>query len=266
VLKKRLIFVLYYQSGFFCLSRNFRLQKVGDVKWLFEKFHFESIGRLIDEIVLLDVSRERDASHQDVRQTQLAHAVDYLMRETFIPLTIGGGIRTMDEARNCFSLGADKILLNTPVLQDPNFVRECVARYGAQAVIGAIDVRRTDAGYQSRVENGQVDAIPFHEHLETAVSLGVGEVLLNSIERDGTGMGFDAELLDTCPRLDVPLIYCGGAGKPEHFAQMLGSDKVQAIATGNLFNFMGKGFRRVRESLIEAGHPVRRMPPEAGLA
>lgn len=260
MLKKRLIFVLYFHDGFFCLSRNFRLQKVGDVRWLFEKFHFGSIGRFIDEIVLLDVNRDHTGGPAlGLHQARFSESVAYLMRETFIPLTIGGGIRSLEHARHCFSLGADKILINSPVLTDPNLVRACVSRYGAQAVVGAIDVQTVNGAYRSKVNNGQADALPMPEHIERLLALGVGEVFLNSIERDGTGMGFDIDMLEGCPQLDVPLIFCGGAGKPEHFDQTLRSNKVDAVATGNLFNFMGKGFERVRESLVNAGLPVRGM-------
>lgn len=258
MLKKRLIFVLYYDSGNFYLSRNFRLQKVGDVRWLFEKFNFKSIGRFIDEIVILDVSRDRSGQRGlAISETKFLDTLNYLMRETFIPLTIGGGLSSMDDVMRCFAAGADKILLNTALLNNEALVRSCVARYGAQAVVGAIDVCGSADGFVSKIANGQQLALPLEEHLQRAAALGVGEIMINNIDRDGTGMGFDRDLVDRCLSLDMPLIICGGAGKPEHFAEMLAQKNVEAVATGNLFNFIGKGFEQVRKYVLAQGFPVR---------
>lgn len=254
MLKKRLIFVLYFQAGSFFLSRNFRLQKVGDVRWLVDKFRFKSIGRFIDEIAVLDVSRSA-APRCD--GPAFIDAVGYLMKETFVPLTIGGGLRTMDDAARCMSLGADKVLFNSPVLQQPELVRECVARFGAQAVIAALDCYIDGDVYKTKVDNGQLVALTFEEHLQRAAELGVGEIMVNSIDRDGTGMGFDGELIKRCGSLDMPLIVAGGAGKPEHFSEVLSMANVEAAATGNLFNFIGKGFELVRSHLSQQGFPVR---------
>jgi cyclase len=255
MLKKRLIFVLYYEAGAFSLSRNFRLQRVGDVRWLFDKFRFKSIGKFIDEIVILDVTRNpnpvafKDALFEDTLAS--------LMRETFVPLTIGGALRSMEDVKRCFQLGADKVLFNTPVISHADLVRDSVTLFGAQAVIAEIDVSRENGSYISRLSNAQEPGLPLAEHLQLAFELGVGEVMVNSIEQDGTGSGFDMELVRQCMGLKVPLIIAGGAGKPEHFADVLELSGVDAVATGNLFNFMGKGFERVRVHLLEQGLPVR---------
>jgi imidazole glycerol-phosphate synthase subunit HisF len=255
MLKKRLIFVLYYDAGAFYLSRNFRLQRVGDVRWLVDKFRFKSIGRFIDEIVILDVTREpRTGLSKDDR---FGDALAYLMKETFVPLTIGGALRSLDDVKQCFQLGADKILFNTPVLTQADLVRECVAQFGAQAVIASIDIGIKDGAYLSRLENAQTPGLSLAEHLQRAIDLGVGEVMVNSIDQDGTGTGFDMELVRQCSGLPVPLIVAGGAGKPEHFADVLALHGVDAAATGNLFNFIGKGFERVRTHLLGQGLPVR---------
>jgi cyclase len=258
MLKKRLIFVLYFDAGSFFLSRNFRLQKVGDVRWLVDKFRFKSIGRFIDEIVVLDVSRD---APRRCDGPAFSDAITYLMKETFVPLTIGGGLRTIDDATRCMGFGADKILLNSPVLQAPELVRECVARFGAQAVIAALDCYADGGGYRTKINNAETVALAFEDHLQKAAQLGVGEIMVNSIDRDGTGMGFDAALIQRCLSLDVPLIVAGGAGKPEHFADVLSMANVEAAATGNLFNFIGKGFELVRRHLSQQGFPVRYTAP-----
>ncbi len=255
MLKKRLIFALYYNAGAFSLSRNFRLQRVGDVRWLLDKFRFKSIGKFIDEIVILDVTR--NPQPVDFKDEYFEAALAYLMRETFVPLTIGGGLRSMEDVRRCFQLGADKVLFNTPVISHADLVRDSVKLFGAQAVIAEIDVSRENGSYFSRLSNAQEPGLSLAEHLQLAVELGVGEVMVNSIEQDGTGSGFDMELVRQCVGLTVPLIVAGGAGKPEHFADVLELPGVDVVATGNLFNFMGKGFERVRTHLLEQGLPVR---------
>lgn len=258
MLKKRLIFILYFDSGDFFLSRNFRLQRVGDARWLVDRFRFKTIGRFVDEIVLLNVSRKPDASR--CGGAAFTDALACLMRETFVPLTIGGGIRSVEDAKRCFEMGADKILFNSPIQSDPGLVGDCVSRFGSQAVIGAIDIKADAGGYLSRTGNGQQPGLPLDEHLGRMRAIGVGEVMVNSIDRDGTGMGFDTTLIDRCQAINVPLIVAGGAGRPDHFADVLSRRNVEAAATGNLFAFIGKGFELVREHLIANRLPVRSVP------
>lgn len=255
MLKKRLIFALYYDAGAFSLSRNFRLQRVGDVRWLMDKFRFKSIGKFIDEIVILDVTR--DPQQGAFKDEHFGEALAYLMQDTFVPLTLGGALRNLDDVKQCFQLGADKVLFNTPVVSQADLVSECVAHFGSQAVIAEIDVTREGDSCNSRLSNAQEAGLPLADHLRLAIELGVGEVMVNSIDQDGTGTGFDMELVRRCIGLPVPLIIAGGAGKPEHFSDLLSLPGVDAAATGNLFNFMGKGFERVRTHLLEQGLPVR---------
>lgn len=257
MLKKRLIFVLYYDSGIFCLSRNFRLQKVGDHSWLFNKFRFGSIGSYVDELVLLDVTRSSDHSAFIPKDKRFVDALSHLMSETFVPLTIGGALRGMSDVQKCFELGADKVLFNTPVVSQPDLVRQCVSAYGSQAVVAQIDATLCEDGYVTRISNNEVPALSISEHLDLAIDLGVGEIIVNSIDQDGTGAGFDMDLISQCTGLPVPLIVAGGAGKPEHFAQVLSISSVDAAATGNLFNFVGAGFENVRSYLSAQGLPVR---------
>ncbi len=256
MLKKRLIFILYYSGGDFFLSRNFRLQRVGDVRWLIDKFRFKSIGKYIDEIIVLDVTRE--SYDNKTSWDYLANSLTYLMKETFVPLTIGGGLRSAEQVSRCFEMGADKVLFNTPLITQPELVRECVVHFGAQAVVASIDVISSQGIYLSRITNGELEGLALVDHINKAVNLGVGEIIINSIDQDGTGTGFDMNLVrHSLGRFSVPLIIAGGAGKPEHFSDVLAIPGIDAAATGNLFNFIGKGFERVRSHLLERGLPVR---------
>lgn len=254
MLKKRLIFILYYADGSFFLSRNFRLQKAGDVNWLLNRFRFSTIGRHIDELILLDVDR---GNFNAPFSGGFWDAAQSILRTTFTPLTVGGGIRRPEDVVRCFQMGADKILLNSLLAESPDSVREYIANYGAQAVVAAIDVKVRDGEFWTHVSNGSTPYISLRDHLELAVELGVGEIMVNSIDRDGTGVGFVSELLGYLDEMPMPVILAGGAGKPEHFAEMLSDSRISAVATGNLFNFIGEGFSRVRQHLIDAKLPVR---------
>jgi cyclase len=255
VLKKRLIFILFYMDGYFYLSRNFVLQKVGDASWLIDKFKFTKIGDYVDELVIYDVSRTRDVS-SDSLSLELSCSV--LMSQLFVPLTIGGGIATIDDAQRYFEIGADKIAINT-ALTNGQLISDCVTTFGSQAVVASVDVKRSDDSVIAYTHNGQVKHAKLREYLDYIVSLNVGEICINSIDQDGTGMGFDLALLSHFPRIPVPVILTGGAGKPEHFVEALSHTSIAAVATGNLFNFIGNGFQLAREKLSEELTNVRRI-------
>ena len=256
MLKKRLIFVLYYDSGSFYLSRNFRLQRVGTSKWLVDKFKFSSIGMFIDEIVILNVARSISSESE---WQSFFEDVHFIMKNTFVPLTIGGGLRDFTAVLNCFQGGADKVLFNSSVVGNPELVSKCIEQFGSQAVIASLDLMlKEDSSYISYVQNSTEEALPLRDHLRILDDLRVGEILVSSINQDGTGMGFDLELINQCRGVTLPLIVAGGAGKPKHFEEALSLPHVDAAATGNLFNFIGSGFQDLRKYLLDAGLPVRK--------
>ncbi len=256
MLKKRLIFILFFQDGIFHLSRNFTLQKVGDSNWLIEKFKFLSIGDFIDELVVLDVSRDRE-NIDNIKI--LESSLKIIMKELFVPLTIGGGINNLETARKCFEMGADKILLNTSIICDQDFVKECVTKFGSQAIVGSIDVRKKAESYETFIKNGTELYGSLTNHLKLIEDLKLGEVLINNIDRDGTGVGFDLSLYSLIPEMSIPIIISGGAGKPEHFSEALLLDGVSAVGTGNLFNFIGTGFENARNHLSSKLTSVRKI-------
>lgn len=242
MLKKRLIFILFYKEGVFCLSRNFRLQEVGDVRWLIDKFNFSQIGNFIDELVILDVSRNRYKNNSDI----FTHAVKQIMTNIFVPLSLGGGVTNHDKVQNYFDSGADKIVINSVISKNINFISSCIEKYGAQAVVGSIDFKRQQEEVFTYCDNGENRYLNLDEHLKLLQRLGVGEIMINDIDRDGTGIGFDPRILNSLPELSMPLIICGGAGKPEHFVEALKYKEISAVGTGNLFNFIGNGFEKSR--------------------
>jgi len=256
MLKKRLIFVLFFMEGNFYLSRNFVLQKVGDTNWLIDKFKFSCIGDYIDELIIYDVTRDRNSARDLIL---LEESLKKLMSQLFLPLTIGGGIKTIEQAASCFKIGADKIALNTTLVSEVDFVKECVRRYGSQAVLASVDTKRSSEGYVSFIRNGEREHLSLTDHISAIVQLNVGEICINSIDQDGTGTGLDLDLLEVIPKIPMPLIISGGAGKPEHFAAALRIDSVSAVATGNLFNFIGSGFSDARVYLSSHLSNVRQL-------
>ncbi|MAZ25428.1 MAG: imidazole glycerol phosphate synthase cyclase subunit [Porticoccaceae bacterium] len=246
MLKKRIIFVLFYQNGSFHLSRNFGLQKVGDTQWLLEKFQFLKIGDYIDELIILDVSRDRI---NEPVSSQLEEDVKNLMAKIFVPLTLGGGIRTLDHVSRCFQAGADKVSLNWALGNSPDLISEISKRYGSQSVVASMDVRYVSGKYDVFCDYGQTRIGSLLDVSKQSEDLGAGELFITSIDRDGTGFGLDLNIFKELEDVRVPIIASGGAGKPLHFFEALSLKSISGVATGNLFNFMGSGFFELRSEL-----------------
>ena len=242
---KRIIFALLYSDGSYMLSRNFRLQRVGDIDWVLRNYEIRRVSLGIDELMVLDVSRgvrDRDGEERFRRD------VSRLVEECFIPVTVGGHLRSIDHVARCFEVGADKVLMRTAFAHDPGFCEQVASRYGSQAVIAGIDV--------SGENPPSADVGPWTEpgaltsQLDLVVHAGAGEVLVQSVENDGTGKGLDLRLAEDLMQVEVPLIMMGGIGHAAHIVEGLRSDAVDAVATANLFNFVG-------ESLVEARAAAR---------
>lgn len=252
--KKRLVFTLLYQQGGFYLSRNFRLQRVGDLNWLQHNYRFAAIATAIDELVILDVSRDQSD------RTAFFAAVDRVTANCFMPLVLGGGIRSIADAEILVSSGADKLLLNTALASDPELVCELVAIYGSQCIIAAVDFRFEKGSFVVYTHQGQhrLDQ-PLQRYIEQLASLQVGELYLNSIDRDGTGQGYCIDsLMQLGAATHLPITLAGGAGNQHHLLEGLQCACVDAAATANLFNFIGDGLPKARAHLIEKGIDMAR--------
>jgi len=254
MLKKRVLFTLLYDNGNFMLSRNFRLQKVGDLGWLRNNYNFSQIAFSIDELVILDVSRgERD-------EEKFCDHVRALTENCFIPIAAGGGIRTVDQAKTLLRSGADKVVVNSIVFSNPEILREIAREFGRQCIVVSVDVEQTDDKNRIWIENGveKLD-ISLPEWFEYISKLPVGEIYLNSVDRDGTGQGYLLGLLDMLPKTyEIPIIIAGGAGSFTHFAEGLQDIRVDAVATAHLFNFLGNGLEEARVKLLRMGFQLAR--------
>jgi cyclase len=206
-----------------------------------------------DEIVLLDItatSSKRNTRIDVVRRTA---------RELFIPFTVGGGIRTLDDAAAVFDAGADKVTINSAAVQDPGLIGKIAARFGSQAVIVAIDSKRRNERFEVFVAGGRTptgrDVI---EWAREAQSRGAGEILLTSMDRDGTRVGFDCEVTAGVARaLSIPVIASGGAGTAAHFAEVFDAGHADAALAASIFHFGIESVVALKEQLRAAGVAVR---------
>jgi imidazole glycerol-phosphate synthase subunit HisF len=249
MLKKRVIFTLLYDDGSFVLSRNFRLQRVGDLEWLKRHYNFPKLSFSIDELILLDVSRG-EKNHEKF----LEH-VQAISNLCFIPISAGGGVKDVNFARSLVSNGADKIVINTLFGESSTSVQNIVSELGSQCVVASIDAKKVGNDFMVFTKNGthQQD-YSLKKWFQILEKIPVGEVYLNSIERDGTGQGYQSDLFKSIPTdFKLPIILAGGAGKYGHFIEGLNNHQVDAVATAHLFNFIGSSLEDSRNALFENG-------------
>lgn len=233
------------------------LRDAGDPGDLAEVYNREGA----DELVMLDISASREG------RATLMDTVNRVARRLFIPLTVGGGVRAVDDARRLLAAGADKVAINTAAVETPDLIGELATRFGSQAVVVAIDARQNAA---SNGGNGEVrwrvltyggtretelDAVEWAGRVE---SLGAGEILLTSMDADGTQSGFDCELTSTVSHaVHIPVIASGGAGSPEHFAEVFLRGAADAALAASIFHFDQHTIRGLKEYLSAAGVPMR---------
>lgn len=236
----------------------------GDPPELAERYAREGA----DELVYLDISAAPEG------RGTLLDIVERTARRAFIPLTVGGGVRSVEDMRDVLRAGADKVSLNTRAVEDPELVRRCAARFGSQAVVVAIDARRvipTEAipsGFEVVVRGGRdavgIDALAWAQRV---VGLGAGELLVTSIDRDGTKAGFDTEQLRAISDLvRVPVIASGGAAGPDDFVAAVRDGGADAVLAAGIFHRREWSIAAVKAAMAAAGLPVRAVPDEAEVA
>ena len=207
-----------------------------------------------DELLYLDaVASLYNRSH-------LAELVSEVVKDVFIPITVGGGIRSVGDVKELLRAGADKVAINTAAVRNPSLVTEVAESFGSQCVVLSIEAKRRSPGsWEVYVEGGREktgqDVI---EWLEEAVGLGAGEVLITSIDRDGTEKGFDIELMECAARVSkVPVIASGGMGAPEHAKELLEGANVDAVAVARSLHYDRMSLPDLRQTLLTEGYGVR---------
>ncbi len=247
---KRIIYALLYSKGFFHLSRNFKLQKVGDVNWLKNNFGFGETCNYIDELIIVLVTKNPD----EEEISNFFSDVKKLREKIFVPLTLGGGIRTFEHAKNCFSNGADKILINYLAHNNSEVINKISNIYGEQAISIMVDYKNIDGCNFSFTNSAENQSISLKDYFKEIKTIKFGELIINSIEKDGSAQGLDINCLDDFSnKFNKPILLMGGAGKPEHFVPVLKKKNISGIVTANLFNFLGSGLELARSFSMKNG-------------
>ncbi len=206
-----------------------------------------------DEVVFLDITASSD------NRNTVVDMVRKVAENVFIPFTVGGGIRTVDDFKALLREGADKISVNSAAIMNPNLISEAADKFGSQCVVVAIDAKKTPDGWHIFKNGGRVDmGIDAVEWAMKADSLGAGEILLTSMDCDGTKAGYDIELTRLISEnVSIPVIASGGAGKMEHFYDALTEGKADAALAASLFHFKELEIKEVKEYLRDRGVSVR---------
>lgn len=211
-----------------------------------------------DEITFLDIT----ASHEG-RETTV-HTVEAIASQVFIPLTVGGGIRTLEDIRTMLNAGADKVGINTAAVVNPEFVREAAEKFGSQCIVVAVDAKRVSAEgeplkWEIFTHGGRKPTgIDATEWVERMVSYGAGEILLTSMDRDGTKIGFDLELNRAVSRaVQVPIIASGGVGNLQHLVDGVLEGEADAVLAASIFHFQEYSIQEAKQYMAEQGIEVR---------
>jgi cyclase len=262
MLKNRLIPVVLLKNGAVVQSKRFsRYQRVGNPFTIVERLS----AWAADELIYLDITREgsHDLGRDDLNCPNDRHVLNILKdvaKRCFMPLTFGGGIRTVEDAVDRIGNGADKICINSQALNDPAFIEACSRRLGSQCIVVSIDARNgRDGEWEACIQGG---ALPSgHSVVEWAMEAerrGAGEILLNSIDRDGSGKGYDIPLIRAvADRVGIPVIAVGGVGEWAHFAEGLREGHASAVAAANIFHYTENSVYAAKRYLYDSGLNVR---------
>ena len=252
MVKKRLIPVLILREG--CVVQSIKFQHTNiihsDVSIVVDHFsRWEA-----DEIIIIDVSRSKE------KRQKFYDAVSKLAKTCFVPLTVGGWVETIDEVLHLLRLGADKIVINTQAVQNPDFIKECARVCGSQCIVIAIDVRNSETGeYIVYTDRGrQVSEWTVREWAKKAELYGAGEIYLTSIEKDGARGGYDLDLIsDVVEAVDIPVIAFGGVTTFQDFVDGIKIGNADAVAAANIFHYTDYSAKKAKTAMREQGIDVR---------
>ena len=249
-LAKRVIPCLDVTAGRVVKGINFvQLRDAGDPVEIAARYD----GEGADELTFLDITASSD--ERDI----LLHVIEAVASKVFIPLTVGGGVRKVEDVRRLLNAGADKVSINTSAVQNPELVREASSIVGTQAIVVAIDAKKDGPSWQVFTHGGRkptgLDAVEWAKRMAEA---GAGEILLTSMDRDGTKQGFDLGLTRAVrDAVNVPLVASGGAGNADHFAEGVIAGGANAVLGASVFHFGDLTVRQVKERMRERGIEVR---------
>lgn len=261
--KKRLIPVVLLRNGWLVQSKEFkRFQNIGNPMSSVKRFsEWES-----DELIYLNISKDQSF---DMRRDDLGHPnhsslwdiLEDVSKVTFMPITVGGGVKTLEDIQSRLSLGADKVSINTQAIADPDFINKAAREFGSQCVIVSIDAKRIDNKYVVMAQGGrEATSYDVKSWAKLMENSGAGEILINSVDRDGMKTGYDIDLLnEVADTVNVPVIALGGVGDFSHFAEALEQTKVDAIAAANIFQYVDQSVFLAKNYLVDRGYNIRKI-------
>ena len=260
--KNRLIPVLLLKNGWLVQSKEFcRYQNLGNPTTAVRRI--SEWGS--DELIYLDISKNehydigRNDQNYPNRQSFL-EIIEDVSQVTFMPMTIGGKIEKLQDIEKRLKLGADKISINSKAIIEPNFIEDASKEFGSQCIVVSIDAKIDYKNYvvydHKNSCSTELKVLDFSKQVE---SLGAGEILLNSVDRDGKGNGYDIDLLNLVSKqVKIPVIACGGVGEWNHFQEALEKTNVDAVAAANIFNYIEHSVYYAKKHLFDGGHNVRK--------
>ena len=262
MVKKRIIPVILMKNGHIVQSKRFqRHQVLGNPTTMVGRFS----NWFCDELIYLDISRDAgyDLDRDDLNypnRSGILELVDDVSKKCFMPLTVGGGIRTMEDAAQRLAHGADKVSINTQAFLAPRFISEAAGRFGSQCIVVSIDARLNGPGdWEVMIDRGRTPTgkSPRQWAIE-AQGHGAGEILLNAVDRDGLGTGYDISLVrSVTTAVGIPVIALGGVGSWDHLCAGLDEGGADAVAAANIFQYTENAVYEARKALFERGYPVR---------
>ena len=243
---KRLIFTLLWHKGKFSISRNFRLQSVGDINWIYKNLCFEQTVKSIDELAVINVSKDNKFN------TDFCRDLSLIASKTSVPLVAGGSIDSYLTVKDYFNNGADRISFGSSFFINPDLIKKVAYEYGKSSILLALDIDSSSKIFSpfNEINGTNLEFInrENYSHLDF-----VGEIFATSIAKDGTGMGLDINLARKLINLNnnIPFILAGGLGNYKHALEAFNFKEIVAISTSNLFYFTHKSLFNLREKLFE---------------
>jgi imidazole glycerol-phosphate synthase subunit HisF len=261
MLKKRLIPVLFIKNGHIVRCESFSEHKIiGNVVNEVRRYNEWDI----DELIYIDISKKNDYdSGRNDHNVQRVKSIDQIIhlaaKECFMPLTFGGGIRSLAKIESFIKNGADKVIINTLLFESPAIVRQAVDKFGSQAIVACLDYRVGDGDIHFYSHGGtKRQLFNLSEIVKLITGIGCGELFINSIDNDGIAEGYDIKSTQAIAEcFSIPVIACGGAGSTYDFEELSAIDSVSAIAAGNLFHFTENAYPRAKKELKARGYNFR---------
>jgi imidazole glycerol-phosphate synthase subunit HisF len=248
MLKKRVIPILTIKNSRLVKSINFdNHRNIGSYISAVRVFN----SRNVDELIFIDI----DARENGLKFSLLRE----ITKECFMPVTIGGGIKTLEDMEKVFKSGADKVSINTEAVENPRFIKSAAKKFGNQSIVISIDARKTDGQYKVFICNGKkntgLDPVEWAKKVE---KLGAGEIILTSIDKDGIMNGYDYDLVKNVSKsIDIPIIVSGGAGSLSDFYEVMKSGLISGVGAGSIFQYTQITPKNIKEYLAGFGVPTR---------